>query len=372
MTYQICQRCVMDNRSDSSITFDENGYCNYCNRALKNKDIVYFPNDEGERKLNNLISELKEKGKGKKYDCLMGISGGLDSSYLAYLGYKWGLRVLAIHIDDGFDTELAKENIEKISKKCNIEVKTIKPDREQFNSLMRAFIYSQLPNIDTPQDNILFASLYDYAKQNGIKYFLSGGNYPLESILERVGESNAYDTVLIKDVFKQFGEGMIDKLKLISNLERLWDRYVLGIKSIRPLNYVNYNRDKAIDELKAFCGYEYYEAKHCENYYTKIVQTYWMPKKFNYDRRKSHFSSMIVSNQLDRRTAISLLEKDAWDLPNMEKDLEFVLGSLDIPGSKFDKIIANGATTQDLKISTSILYKIISRYFSHLVIKFKG
>ena len=161
-----CSRCVMDDSSDSTIRFDADGVCNYCTDAIEKGKLGYFPEKEGQRKLAQMIERLKEAGKGKPYDCLMGISGGLDSAYLAYLGaVKWGLRICAIHVDDGFDTELAKNNIRNLCEKCHIELKVITPDAEQFNDLTRAYFMAEVPNAAIPQDNILFACLYDYARK---------------------------------------------------------------------------------------------------------------------------------------------------------------------------------------------------------------
>ena len=154
--YKRCNRCVMDNSSDNTITFDENGICNYCTEALSEiNTTTYFPNDEGANKLSKMIEMLKANGKGKAFDCVMGLSGGLDSSYLAYLGYKWGLRILAVHIDDGYDTEISKSNIQKLCKAAHIELRTINPDSEQYNSLVLAYMKAGVQDLAVPQDNIL-------------------------------------------------------------------------------------------------------------------------------------------------------------------------------------------------------------------------
>jgi len=174
----------MDSSSDRYFHIEENGYCNYCNDALKRLERYYFPNCKDDTKLKALLSKIKEEGKGKKYDCMMGISGGLDSSYLAYLGSKkWGLRILAFHVDDGYDTEISKRNIKRLSELPNLDMDVIIPDAKQFNELTRAFMFAGVPNIAMPQDNILFAELYKKAAKYHIRYFLTGGNLSLESIL---------------------------------------------------------------------------------------------------------------------------------------------------------------------------------------------
>lgn len=248
--YKQCTRCIMDNKSDDTIKFDENGFCNYCTEALNIKNYTYFPNEIGKHKLEILINRLKSENKDKKYDCVMGISGGLDSSYLAYLGsVKWGLRILAVHIDDGFDTEISKRNIERISNFPNFDLKIIKPDEKQFTELTKAYMRAGVPNLATPQDNVLFSSLYKFMKEHKLKTFLSGGNFSLESILQRGNTYTTYDTKNIKYINKKFGSDSISKLNLMSALKKDIDSYLMGIKTLLPLNFVDYNRDKSLKEL---------------------------------------------------------------------------------------------------------------------------
>lgn len=356
-----CTKCVMDNEADNTITFDENGVCNYYNNAVAQIGKVYFPNEEGERRLKEMIAMLKKEGEGKKYDCLMGISGGLDSTYLAYLGaVKWGLRILAVHVDDGFDTDLAKANIKNLCKACNIEMKTITPDAEQFNDLTRAFFLAEVPNVATPQDNILFACLYDYARKYKVYNFLSGGNFALECILEQGNTYTVYDMVHNKDIHKKFGRKPIDKLPFLSQWQRSWDMYIRGIKSLRPLNYIDYNRARALKELGDFCNYQYYEAKHLENILTSVIQRYWFYHKFKVDKRKSHLSSMIVSGQMTREEALDELAKPMYDKEKMDKDIDIVLKAIDLDRATFDKLVARpGKQHTDYK--TDKLYSFVQR-----------
>ena len=214
-----CTRCIMDDAADPTIRFDADGVCDYCTEALQRRQIAYFPGKEGEKKLEALLRSIKKAGEGKPYDCVMGISGGLDSSYLAYLGYKWGLRVLAIHIDDGFDTEISQKNLQKLVEKTGFDYVVIKPDAEQFAELTKAYMRSGVPNIAIPQDNVLFSEIYQYMRKYRIKYFLSGGNYALECILQRGNTYTAYDLVNMRDIFRKFGKGSMDKLPTISTTE---------------------------------------------------------------------------------------------------------------------------------------------------------
>lgn len=337
-----CTRCIMDNVGDDTIQFNEKGQCDYCSSALKEKERVYFPNDTGKNKLTTLIERLKSENKDKSYDCIMGISGGLDSSYLAYLGaVKWGLRILAVHIDDGFDTEISIRNIERISNFPNFDLKIIKPDEEQFTDLTKAYMKAGVPNLAVPQDNVLFASLYDFMRQNKIRTFLSGGNFALECILVRGNTHHAYDLTNLMYIHKKFGTKPINKLHLISQLKRDIDSYLLKIESLRPLNLIDYNMERAWKELTDYCGFEYYGGKHLENYLTKFIQQYWFYKKFNVDKRKSHLSSMIISNQITRDQALELYNKPLYDEEDMKKTINFVLKKLNISHNEFNTLLNN-------------------------------
>lgn len=337
--YQICKRCVMDNKSDPVITFDKDGYCSYCSNALEIGKKIYFPNEEGKRKWEEILKRIKEDGKGKQYDCLMGISGGLDSSYLAYLGYKWGLRILAVHIDDGYDTEISKSNIKKLAEATNIDLKIETPDAEQFNDLTAAYIRANVPNLAIPQDNVLFAALYKYARKYKISYFLGGGNYALECILQRGNSYTAYDVVNIKNIHKRFGTKPINKLPFLTNQRKWWDEKVLHIQSLRPLNYIDYNRERALKELHEFCGFEYYGSKHLENTLTKFIQVWWFYNRYGVDKRRSHLSSMIVSGQMTRDEALKELEKPIYDESEMKKEIQELLTKLGISESEFEEIL---------------------------------
>ncbi len=339
--YIRCTRCIMDNVSDDTISFDKNGHCNYCTRALGQINTsLYFPNELGESKLKAILEEIKAAGKGKKYDCIMGISGGLDSSYLAYLGHKWGLRILAVHINDGFDTEISRKNISKLVSACNIDMLTVTPDPYQFNALTKAYMKAGVPNLAAPQDNVLFAFLYDIIRKNHISYFLSGENFALECILQRGNTHSAYDLKNMRSIHRRFGEAPIDKLKFISYYRKLFDSKILGLKTLRLLDLIDYNRSRAFRELYDFCGFEYYGRKHLENILTAFVQLYWMPKKFGVDKRSSHLSSMIVSGQMTREEALKELEEPLYDEKMMAEYIAVIKEKLSISDREFEEIMA--------------------------------
>lgn len=364
--YQICKQCVMDNASDETITFNNKGVCNYCSSAYDMKASTYFPNKKGENILKDLIVRLKKEGENKKYDCLMGISGGLDSSYLLYLGSKWGLRILALHVDDGFNSDISESNIEKLIKATNVDYIVKKPDRVQYNALVKAYIKAGVPNLAVPQDNILFAHLYKYAREYKIKNFLSGGNFALESILQKGNTYRAFDIVNIKSIHKKFGSQPIDKLPLLSDFRRFIDQNILKVNTYRPLNYIDYNRNKALKELNEFCSFEYYGSKHLENTLTKFIQVYWFYNKFKVDKRRSHLSSMIVSGQISRAESLVELEKPIYDEEGMNLEILELCNALNISKSEFEHIM-NEKTHQHEEYGVSSFYK----YFD-LLMKMKN
>lgn len=363
-----CTRCIMDDSADPYITFDRDGQCNYCTIALQKKDHWYHPNEKGEKKLEELISRIKEESKGKKYDCLMGLSGGLDSSYLAYLGaHKWGLRIAAVHIDDGYDTEISTENIKKLCDKAGIELITIRPNAEQYNALTKAYMKAGVPNLAVPQDNILFAYLYDFARKNKIKYFLSGANYALECILQKGNTWNAYDLKNLRDIQKRFGEKPIDQLKFISMFQKKLDNWLYGLKTVTPLDDIEYNRDKAFQELKDFCDFQYYGRKHLENYLTSFIQLYWLPRKFKVDKRTSHLSSMIVSGQMTRDEALKEYEQPLYEENYMQKVKELLCTNIGISAEELEELTSSPGKQHDAyKISAfyrlkRFVYRIASK-----------
>ena len=337
--YRMCARCVMDNSSDGTICFDDNGYCNYCVEALKAKESTYFPNEEGKLKLDMLIGRLKTESKRREYDCIMGISGGLDSSYLAYLGFKWGLRILAVHIDDGFDTEISKRNIARLIEAAKLDCLVEKPDGQQFNDLTKAYLLAGVPNIAIPQDNILFACIYRLIRQYRMKYFLSGGNFALECILQKGNTYRAFDVSNIKAIHKLYGKEPINKLPLLSDYRRFIDMKLFNIRTERPLNLIDYNKENALKELSQFCGFEYYGRKHLENTLTKFVQLYWFYNKFGVDKRRSHLSSMIVSGQMTRKEALEEVKLPIYDEHEMKNEIEIICDALDISNDEFDRIM---------------------------------
>lgn len=335
-----CTRCVMNDESDRTIKFDAEGHCDYCTKALSQiNTTTYFPNEKGKKKLDEILKEIKQYNKNKKYDCVMGISGGLDSSYLAYLGHRWGLRILGVHIDDGFDTEISKNNIKKLCDACGIELRTITPEPTQFYDLELSYMRAGVPALDIPQDNVLIAFLYETIKKENLRYFLSGGNFALECILQRDNLFNSMDVANIKDIHKKYGTQPIDKLRFLDSYHKFLMERSGTVIPLRLLNYIDYNRDKAFKELSEFCGFEYYGSKHLENVLTAFIQLYWFPKKFHVDKRTSHLSSMIVSGQMTRDEALSELKKPMYSEEMMNEYIRILKEKLSISDEEFDNIM---------------------------------
>lgn len=310
--YQRCTRCVMDNASDPTISFDSQGHCNYCTGVLKRLPTEYFPNEEGLRRLDAMVDEMKRTCKDDPYDCIVGISGGIDSSYILYLGKKYGLRMLAVHVDDGLDNPIATENLKKLVEKTGVEMITIQPDIGEYKDILRALLKGSLPNLAIVQDNLILKALQDYAETKNIRYSLDGHNIAHESILERGRSVNACDKKFIFSVQKRFGEQQIRNLEFMSLTDCYLRRKIAPVKHLRPLNNISYNLQDAIHELEDFCGFQYYGGKHYESILTRFLQCWYLPVKFGKDKRKSHYSSLIVSGQLTREEALVLLEKPLY------------------------------------------------------------
>lgn len=341
MEYKRCNRCVMDNISDRTITFNSLGQCNYCTDVINRINDEYFPNEKGTEELEKIIKIIKKENINSKYDCLVGVSGGVDSSYILYLGYKYGLRMLAVHFDDGLDTLVAKQNINDLCKAANVDLINVFPDKKQYADLILSFFKASLPNIAMPQDNILFKELYNTIKKYNIKYTLNGANMAHESILERFDKVNSGDKFHIKTIHKLFGTISINKLNMESITESYITRkYFANIKTVYPLNYINYNLKSALEELNLFSNFQYYGGKHYENILTRFLQCYYLPTKYNFDKRKSHFSSLIISGQMDRDEALEVLKSNPYiENRMMDEDMKILSDFMSITVSEFKYIL---------------------------------
>lgn len=345
--YQICTNCIMDT-TDPEIYFDENGVCNHCLKFENQLKKNWFPNEEGKKKLDVIINQIKIDGKNKKYDCVIGLSGGVDSSYLAYILRKLypELRILAVHIDGGWNSELAVHNIENIVKILDIDLYTGVVPWEEMQDLQLAFFKSQLANQDVPQDHAFFATLYHVANKNDIKYFLSGGNLATESILPSSWGYNAMDATQLKAVHKKFGKKKLKKYEIVSFFKRkIYYPYFKKFRIIRPLDFLSYIKDEAKETIKKELNWRDYGGKHHESKFTKFFQAHWLPTKFGFDKRKAHLSSLIVSGQMTRDEALKELEKPLYDETELKEDKEFISKKLGISLEEFETIMQQSNKT---------------------------
>lgn len=330
--YKICKNCVMDT-SDSKITFDESGICDHCRDFFSNVKPTWNPNAQGRQELSEIISKIKKEGEGKDFDCIMGMSGGADSSYMLHLVVKeFGLRPLVFHVDGGWNSELAVNNINVMIDKLNLDLFTEVINWEEMKNLQLAFFKSGVPHIDIPQDHAFIATLYDFAYKYDIKYILNGGNISTECVrnpLEWLYHGT--DMFQINDIISKYCSIPL-KTYPFSNIfkHKVFLRYVKKIKVIKPLNYLPYNKENAMGLLRDEYGWTPYPQKHFESRFTKFFEGYWLPEKFGFDTRKVQYSSLILTNQMSREAALKLLEKPAIKTEEARRDFEYVATKLGI------------------------------------------
>jgi N-acetyl sugar amidotransferase len=339
MANQVCKVCVMDT-SDSRITFNEAGQCNNCESFLNIIKPQWDYDVLQDSKFYNLIENIKHKGKYSKYDCVIGLSGGLDSSYLLHIAVKkYKLRPLVFHVDGGWNTEAAVRNINSLISGLGLELITDVINWKEMRSLQLAFFRSGVPHIDLPQDHAFIASLYKFALKNNIKYILNGSNYSTEGIRNPINWGwFGTDLKHIQDIHAKYGELKLNKYPLSGILNhKFYLKYIKGIKVVTPLNYFQYNKKEAEKELFDEYGWLPYPQKHFESRFTKFFEGHWLPTRFGFDTRRPQFSSLIVTGQMDRKDAISRLKEHAYSLEEVEKDYEFIASKLRISVEELKK-----------------------------------
>lgn len=334
--YRICARCLMDT-TDPNIVFDENGVCNHCHdhdRLMKQKVVT---GKAGEEHLQKLVDEMKRNGRGKPYDCLIGVSGGVDSTYVAYLVKKMGLRPLAVHMDNGWDSELAVKNIEETLKRLGIDLHTEVLDWEEFKGLQVAFLKSSTPDSEIPSDHAIWAVLGNLADKLKVKYIVSGFNVRTETHLPRAWSQGHFDWKYIRSVNQLFGRGRLKTFPHIGFFT--YYRRLLMHRRVDILNYIDFNKTEAMKILEQELGWRYYGGKHYESIYTRFYQGYILPTKFGYDKRRSHLSSLICSGETTRDAALKELDKPTYQPTMQEEDREYVVKKLGLTDDEFESIL---------------------------------
>lgn len=331
--YKICTRCIMDT-SDPNIRFDQHGVCEYC----ANFDTVIKPNWDtgarGESELMALAKKIKQHGKGKDFDCIIGLSGGLDSSYAAYIAKNvMGLRPLLFHVDAGWNTDQAVGNIECLVDGLGLDLYTDVINWEEMKDLQVAFLRSQISDQDLPQDAAFFSSLYKFARKHKIKYVLTGANYSTECCREpeEWGGYPGIDKTLFNDIHGQFGKRALKTFPLVDILTyKVYYQRILGMQIVKPLNLVPYVKADAEATLERLFGWKRFKHKHHESRFTRFYEDYWMPRKFGYEKRRAHFSSLIMTGQLTREAALERIAKPEMDENFLKSEFEYVAHKLDL------------------------------------------
>ena len=348
--HQECTRCVMDT-SDPWISFDDSGLCSHC-QGYDQFVAASSSTADRDEKLKNLVEQLKKNGRGKDYDCVMGLSGGVDSSYLAwYAVEKMGLRPLVIHVDTGWNSELAVNNIQNIVQRLNLDMHTLVIDWDEIKDLQQAYLRAGIANLDVAQDHSFIASLYREAKKYNIRDVLNGGNMQTESILPNAWGYDASDEVNLKDIHRHFGQRKLKNYPIIGSLERLlYYPIIRRMRVHRPLELMDYNKAEAKKLLMEKLGWRDYGGKHYESVFTKFFQAHYLPQKFGYDKRKAHLASLIVSGQMTKEQAKDELAQELYDPKELEEDKIFFTKKLGIPLDEFDAIMkAKPSSYSDFK-----------------------
>lgn len=336
---KICKRCVMDS-TVPKIIFNKNGICNYCEEALLRIKNETFEGTQRDKNLTKLLNKIKSFKKNNKYDCVIGVSGGVDSSYVAYIIKKeFKLNPLAVHLDNGWNSELAIKNIENLLTKLQIDLYTHVIDWEEFRELQMSFLKSSIANSEIPTDHAITALLYKIAEKEKIKYILHGGNLATESIMPESWMHDAKDLKFLNSIHKKFSSKSLKSYPMMSYLKLFWKIFIKRIKYVGILNYISYDKDKAIEILEKNLGWKKYEEKHFESIYTKFFQGYLLPKKFGIDKRKAHYSSLIINGQMTRTEALEKLKMPTYNSKTLDNDIEYVCQKFEISLEEFNKII---------------------------------
>ena len=337
--YQICTACVMDT-SDPGLSFDKKGRCDVCHAYLERKETHGYQPEKGEAHLQALVAEMKAYGRNREYDAILGLSGGVDSAYLLYLAHELGLRVLAVHVDTGWNSEIAVHNIQRMCDKLGIQLHTIVMDWLAMKELQRAYLLSGIANLDVPQDHAFMSSLMTFAKKHRQKYLLSGSNLATEGVGSPFSMQQSYmDTRHMRNVYRRHGRGKgIGKYPLLSLPKACWMQ--TRIHQVMPLNDIPYSKKEAIGVLSEKFGWEYYGGKHFESRFTKYFQSVYLPKKFGYDKRRHHLSCLVLNGEMTREEALAELAQPPYPIGQQKEDEEYILKKLEIDPTEWQEILA--------------------------------
>ncbi len=351
--YQICTKTIMDT-SDPNIVFDENGVSDYYHNFQNTILPTWNTKEKGYADLMTLAEKIKKDGKNRDFDCIIGLSGGLDSSYATYVAKEiMGLRPLLFHVDAGWNTQQAVGNIEKLVNGLGLDLYTDVINWEEMKDLQVSFLKSQIADQDLPQDYAFFSGLYKFARKNKIKYVITGSNISTECCREpeEWGGYAGIDTTLVKDIHRQFGTRPLKSFPLIDILEyKIYYRYVLGMQVAKPLNLVPFIKAEVEDLLETKFGWQRFQHKHHESRFTRFYEDYWLPQKFGYEKRRAHFSSLILTGQMTREEALDRISRPEMDEQFLRQEFEYVANKLDLTVEQLQQIFeGENKTYRDYK-----------------------
>lgn len=328
--------------TDSRISFDQRGVCDHCRNFYSNIAPNWKTDERGWKVLEGIAEQIRRSGKGRDFDCIMGMSGGVDSSYLTYIAKeKLDLRPLVFHVDAGWNSQQAVNNIEKLVDRLGLDLYTEVIDWEEMKDLQLAFFKAGVPHLDTPQDHAFFATMYNFAAKHKIKYILTGANFSTECVKNPIEwHYHASDLRQLKDIHNRFGRIPLRTFPLANVLKyKLYYRYLLGVRVIKPLDYIPYIKKDAMKLLIEQYQWQPYAQKHFESRFTKFYEGYWLPNKFGYDKRKVQFSSLILTKQMTRDEALAELAKPSYDESTIHDDFEYIATKLGITSQELESYL---------------------------------
>jgi len=319
--------------SDPNIIFDENGVCDHCHDYENNVKPNWHTDENGKKELIKIVEKIKKLGKGKDFDCILGISGGVDSSYMLHLAVKeFGLRPLVFHVDGGWNSELAVHNINVMIDKLRVDLYTEVINWEEMKDFQLAFFKSGVPHLDIPQDHAFIATLYHFADKYKINYILNGGNFSTECVQYPMQWFYyGTDMVHINDIRKKFSTNKMETYPFSSVFRhKIYLKYLKGVNVIKPLNFMPYIKEDALQLLEKEYGWKPYPQKHFESRFTKFYEGYWLPERFGYDTRRVQYSSLILTGQMTREEALEKLKKPAYDTNSIDDEFNYIATKLGI------------------------------------------
>ena len=339
--YQICSKTIMDT-SDPNIVFDKDGISDYYHNFHETIKPNWHTDERGYKELVATAEKIKADGKNRDFDCIIGLSGGLDSSYAAYVAKEiMGLRPLIFHVDAGWNTDQAVGNIEKLINGLGLDLYTEVIDWEEMKDLQVAFLRSQIPDQDLPQDYAFFSALYKFARKHKINYVITGSNFSTECCREpeEWGGYAGIDRRLVNDIHGKFGKTPLTSFPIVDIISyKIFYRYILGMKVFKPLNLVPFVKEEAEKLLEEKFGWEKFKHKHHESRFTRFYEDYWLPRKFGFHKRRAHFSSLVLTGQMTREDALDRIKKPELSEQFLQQEFEYVAHKLDLTVPELQEI----------------------------------